>query len=260
MYCPKCGHDIKNVEGQEYCDRCGEKLPQRYFNEPSETDESGASSKSLPESSSKANQENSSGSSSPWEDEFSVGFVRGLILTINQTLFEPGIFFKNMPRTGGQLLPVFYCLIMGVVGAILGLVSESLVESPVMTHGHFVRHMAISSIFALPLLIVLEVYFGSLVLHLSMIIFGARKENFQATLRVVAYSSGPNIFYGVPFIGWLVVAIWSFWITVVGIKVIGEISFGRALLAALAPVVLIIVLFASLLFFVIGLIGISSLG
>ncbi len=259
MYCPKCGQNISNGEGREYCGHCGQKLSGYQGDEPIDPREAGLSAESSVSDPVNSGQVRITEFSSPWEDESSVSFVRGLILTINQTLFHPSDFFRYMPRSGGQMLPVLYSLILGIIGAIFGLLSEFFAESPVMTHGNLVRNMAISSILVLPLLIVFEVYVGSLILHLSMIVFGARKENFTTTLKIISYSSSPNIFYGVPFIGWLVAAAWSLWITVVGIRVTGGVSLGRAILAAIAPAVLLIVIFAGMIFFLISLIGFSSL-
>lgn len=197
--------------------------------------------------------------SSPWEDENSTGFFPGLILTLKQTMFTPAHYFEKMPRSGNWLLPVLFYLIMGVIGATLGLVSGFFVESPVMTHGALVKHMAISSILALPLLLFVELYFGALIIHLSMIIFGARRESFHATLKILAYSAGPNIFYVVPFVGWLIVATWSFWITLTGVRVVGGVSTGRALLVTVAPAFLVLAILFGILFLVVGLIGVSGL-
>ncbi len=249
MYCPKCGHKINDGEGQEYCDQCGQKLP--YIESASL---SGVSSHTETDT----GRNNSPDTGSPWEDETSAGFFPALAMTVYQTLFQPAIFFRNMPRGRGQTLPVIYCLILGVAGAILGMVADSLAESPVMTHGSFVRQMAISSILLVPFLMITELYIGAVFLHLSMMIFGAAKENFATTIRVVSYSSSPNIFYVVPYFGWLLVAIWSFWITVVGIRVVGEVGLVRALITALAPTILLIILILAVALSLVGLIGIAS--
>lgn len=259
MNCPKCGREIDVVEGQQYCSHCGEKLG-LDFNLAQEN--SGVLSKSPDESSIDPPGSESTQYQeypSPWEDENSTGFFSGLLLTIKQTILNPVDYFIRMPRSGKWWLPVLFYIIMGVIGAILGLISGFFVESPVMTHGALVKHMAISSIMALPILLFIELYFGAMVLHLSMIIFGAGREKFQTTLKIVAYSAGPNIFYAVPFVGWLLAGIWSFWITVIGIKVVGQVSTARALLVTLAPAFIVISVLIGLIFLIMGLVGISSI-
>lgn len=259
MNCPKCGREIDVVEGQQYCGHCGEKLAPD-FNLAQETSDSipkfsDESSIAPPGLECSQHQE----CNSPWEDENSTSFFNGLLLTIKQTLLNPADYFTSMPRSGKWWLPGLFYIIMGVMGAILGLISGFFVESPVVTHGALVKHMAISSIMALPILLFIELYFGAMVLHLSMLIFGAGREKFQTTLKIVAYSAGPNIFYAVPFVGWLLAGIWSFWITVIGIKVVGQVSTARALLVTLAPAFIVISVLIGLIFLIMGLVGISSL-
>ncbi len=259
MNCPKCGLEINFEKGQHYCSHCGEKLSQVLNLEPESRGSFQAASDDSPINSTIVEPNQRQEYVSPWEDENTTGFFNGLLLTIKQTLMNPVDYFSRMPRTGKWWLPVLFYMIMGVVGAILGLLSGLFVESPVMTHGALVKHMAISSIMALPILLFIELYFGSMILHLSMIIFGAGREKFQITLRIVAYSSGPNIFYALPFVGWLIAGIWSFWITLIGIKVVGQVSTARALLVTLAPAFIVISVLIGLLFLIMGLVGISGL-
>lgn len=258
MNCPKCGRETSVVEGQEYCAYCGEKFLPDVNHMPSVENLLGQTSKESVFSPAETLEDQQEKCGSPWEDENSTGFFQGLILTVKETMFNPAGYFKAMSRSGSWLIPVLFYVIMGVIGAVLGMVSGFLVESPVMTHGTLVRQLSISSMLVLPFLLFVELYFGSLMLHLGMIIFGARKENFVTTLKIVAYSSGPNIFYAVPFVGWLIAALWSFWITLVGIKEIGKVSLGRALLVTLAPAFLVFSILVGLFFLVVGMIGVSG--
>lgn len=259
MNCPKCCQEINVVEGQKYCTHCGGKLTPD-LNLESESPETFATvSQESPIDQTGSRYNGDAEYSSPWEDESATGFLEGLLLTIKQTLINPVDYFIRMPRSGKWWLPVLFYLIMGVIGSILGVVSGFIAESPIVTHGTLVKHLAISSIMALPALLFMELYFASAVLFLSMKIFGAGRETFQTTLKIVAYSSGPNIFYVVPFVGWLVAGIWGFWITVTGIKVVGQVSTARALLVALAPAFLLISIFIGFMFLIIWLIGMSSL-
>ncbi|MGD9818717.1 MAG: YIP1 family protein [Desulfomonilaceae bacterium] len=259
MYCPKCGQNISYVAGQEYCGRCGQKLLPDEVSEPSVQSFSNSTVEGSLESQSSGGLGDESQTDSPWEDEQSVGFINGLLLTIKRTLFKPYLFFRYMPRTGGHSLPVLYYLILGISGAILGLISETFVESPVMTHSNLMRQMSLASVLILPALLVFELYLGSLALHVSMMIFAAKKEGFETTLRIMAYSSGPNVFYAIPLIGWLIAAVWTFWLTVVGIREISVVSTARAFLAAIAPSFLVVALLFTFLVFFIGLVGLSGL-
>jgi hypothetical protein len=56
----------------------------------------------------------------PWEDQENLGFVQGIYQTIRQSLFSPKDFFGGLPRHGGLLNPLFYALIVGTVGSMVG--------------------------------------------------------------------------------------------------------------------------------------------
>lgn len=259
MNCPKCGREINVVEGQQYCAHCGGKLTLEFNPELKDPETFAPFSQESPFDQTGSTYKGDEEYASPWEDESATGFLEGLLLTIKQTLLNPADYFIRMPRSGKWWLPVLFYVIMGVIGSIFGLVSGLIAESPIMTHGTLVKHMAISSIMALPVLLFFELYFASTVLYLSMKIFGAGRETFQTTLKIVAYASGPNIFYVVPFVGWLIAGLWSFWITLTGIKVVGQVSTARALLVMIAPTFFLIPIFIGLLLLTIWLVGISSL-
>lgn len=91
----------------------------------------------------------------------------------------------------------------------------------------------------MPLLVFVGITVWSVLLHGSLFLFGARKEPFEATLRIVSYASGPELFNVLPGVGWFVAMIWKLIMTIIGVREIQGVSTGRALVAVLFPVIVV---------------------
>jgi hypothetical protein len=83
-------------------------------------------------------------------------------------------------------------------------------------------------------LVVTVVWAG--LLHLSLIIVGGAKEGFEATFRVVCYSSGPELLNLIPAVGGIIGLVWKVYLTLVGLRKIHGITTMRAASAIVIPV------------------------
>jgi hypothetical protein len=75
------------------------------------------------------------------------------------------------------------------------------------------------------------------VVHLSGMLFGATKKGFDATVRALAYASGPLVIAVVPWCGSSIGAIWWLVVFVIGLAKLQRTSTGPALGAVAVPVV-----------------------
>ena len=73
------------------------------------------------------------------------------------------------------------------------------------------------------------------VYHVFVMLLARRHAGFEATLKVVCYSTGVNIFYFLPFLGGLIGGLWQLLLLTVGLKEIHRISAPRAIAIALIP-------------------------
>ncbi|MDY6851986.1 MAG: YIP1 family protein [Thermodesulfobacteriota bacterium] len=187
----------------------------------------------------------------PWEDR-QAGFFGDLWATIKQVLFSPGVFFDRMPISGGFKGPLIFGVIAGSIGTILSMfwqLAGMLLGvglgggmgdffPATMMVGIIVGFMVLSPIF-----IAVALFIGSIFMHLFLIIVRGAGGGYQATFRVLAYATTPNLFNIVPFLGGFVAAIWSLVLLFMGLKRAHDISMLRVFLAVIViPFVLMFIL------------------
>jgi hypothetical protein len=73
-------------------------------------------------------------------------------------------------------------------------------------------------------------------------LFTRRHGGFEATLRVVCYSTGTNAFYFIPVVGVVVAGIWQLVLVTLGLKEVHRTSFPMAVIIVLVPFTMILAL------------------
>jgi hypothetical protein len=100
-------------------------------------------------------------------------------------------------------------------------------------------------IFAILMIFVLLVllFIGAAWLHLWVYLLGGRKGYLQ-TLKALAYGDTPYLLIGwIPFVG-IIGAIWSFILSIIGVRVLHEMTIGRAAVAVILAAVILFIIIA----------------
>ena len=236
MICPRCGRDLVQVEGQRYCSFCGHELEtpttipdESKLGEPKGNDTEPELLKELPLTQDRY---------CAWEDQENLGFSEGILRTLKESLFNPHAFFSRLPDRGGFLLPVLYALIVETVGSLVSYAWAFSWDQSWLGMVKFPGFWAIVAGMLVPILVLVRVVISTMALHVSLFLVGGANKDFEATFRVVCYSSGPELFNAVPVVGWAVALVWEIYLTVVGIQEVHGTTTARALAAVLLPVIL----------------------
>ena len=222
------------MEGQRFCSWCGAPLETPggvHYEDRAEQGPTREHPPSLPSeaiSSRKAEY-------CPWEDQEHLGFVQGISQTVRQSLFSPKDFFAGLPRRGGLLNPLFYALIVGTVGSMVGYLWSFAFGNSLMSTMSLSKGGAIALAFLIPILVFMGLVVAAVLLHVSLFLIGGANEDFEATFRVVCYSAAPDLFGVLPIIGGFIGLIWKIYITVVGVREVHGISTARSILAFVLP-------------------------
>lgn len=180
----------------------------------------------------------------PWEDRARYGFLNSLYLTVKDVLLIPGRFFARMPTEIGLVQPLFFAIVVGVIGYFFDwmwtLTGSSLQVFVAEDMSEVVRPALATGarfIFS-PLLVAAEVVISAGIVHLCLIIVAGNRLGFEATFRVIAYAHATAVLAVVPFCGDVVGALWSLGIAVVGLYKIHETDPWRTVLAIMLPTIL----------------------
>jgi len=229
MFCPHCGKKIE--EGQVFCHACGGKIEQ-----PSPAE---------------LQQERPA-----WELRQEMGFFKGLMLTMKESLFSPTAFFRKMPVSGGLTDPTLYAMITAMAGTtMLGIWQMLFQDSmPVSIPGDVKASgsgtpggLAVLA----PFFILATLYLWAGMLHGILLMVRGVKYGFEASFRAAAYSYGPLVFLAVPFCGWPIAVVWSMVMAIIGLKEAQSTTGGKSAFAVLFPIIFccsVAALFSMLLF------------
>jgi len=250
-YCSHCQNTADVEAGATFCPHCG-----AFYDGPP----SGADFQSGFTASSGNQQEASSAGAAkrytPWENRARYGFAGGLYETWKESVFNPTKFYGRMPLKGGIGNPLLYGLILGLFGTVFSLLYQQFFSQlfdpsswyPQIGSGfdrealEWSRQIeSISFLFLAlisPVFIALWLFIASGLLHLVLMIFGWKKEDFEATFRVVSYSEGASFFAVVPIIGGFVSVVWQLVLAAIGLKEVHQLTTGKAVFVVLAPLIL----------------------
>ncbi len=226
MKCSHCGREFEPAEDRKFCSFCGGKLESRPGSDPDLGDADFVHDD--------IGHLDSPGYC-PWEDQETLGFLQGLTMTLRESLFAPGRFFSRMPVEGGLANPLLYSVIVSTTANLLLLVTALMVGNPLLTKAGLTGSMVIVVALLIPIAIMLGLVVWSGLLHLSLSVVGGARRDYEGTFRVVCYSSGPDLFKAIPYIGQTIALVWWAYLTVVGLREVHRISTGWAVLAFALP-------------------------
>lgn len=188
----------------------------------------------------------------PWEDRDNVGFFPALWETMILFLKSPTEAFARTKQSGDMASPLIYAVILGSVGAILGQLWGLVLPFgaipfagedalPMLGASGF---MAVVTIVLAPILVVIGLFIGTCIFHVSVLVVGGRENpgDFESTLRAIAYSYSTQPLQIVPIFGGLIAGIWSLILYALGFCRMHGMSGGRAAVAVLLPMVVCCVL------------------
>lgn len=169
--------------------------------------------------------------------------LRSFMATVRAVLFAPAGFFRRLPPRGSDRNPMIFGLICYVVYLSLTLLAAPFdplaLTSPPPANEALTRVLSelgpagtvllvVIIVVLLPLLLVPGLYLQAIAYHLLIGIFvRPTATDFEATLRVFAYSRAIWLLAWVPLLGYLA-TLYGLYLTFVGIRELHQTTAGRA--------------------------------
>jgi len=176
----------------------------------------------------------------PWES--GEGFMGPFFQTVRESLFSPARFFKKISFGEGYWTPLIYALITGIIGNGCAIFWFWLFMAQLIPMDRIPFQYSISVlqiIVPLPFQQALAVFLGSAIIHLCLMIVGGNNNGYKTTFRAISYSYSGYLFGVIPFIGLFIGNIYTFILTIIGVREGHGISTGKAILAVLLPAIVI---------------------
>jgi len=169
--------------------------------------------------------------------------VNSFISTVRVLVLDPVRFFRGMPRQGNFVNPLVFVVICALISGVLSGIIGFLISLGSRSQG-FGGAIAslIGGIILAPIGALIALFIASGIFHLFVLLF-VRPSNagFEATLRVVSYSSVTRLISWIPIIGWIVGFVWGIVLWIFGIREVHATTTGKAVLVVLLPVVMLLI-------------------
>jgi hypothetical protein len=187
----------------------------------------------------------------PWEHRKELGFVKALLQTWRDVLFRPVNSFPYMRASGGFTSPLLFDLTMLVLWAIptviysiiisgaIALVNANGSRPDTSMEGLAAGLPPVFTVILVVVMIPVEVgttFISAGIIHLCLSLFKGTSKSYEATYRVLCYSSSALIFAFVPRIGSSVGGIWALVSTIIGLSKVHKTEGWRVGIAVLLPV------------------------
>jgi hypothetical protein len=177
--------------------------------------------------------------------------VQTFIATVQAVVLRPVDFFRGILRQGDLINPLIFAIICYEISAILGGIIALALGA--QGFGGFLADIILT-----PIGVAIGLFIGAGIIHLLvMLIVGTPNAGYEGTFRVGAYIAVTQLvtwLSAIPIIGILVgllIAVYSIFLGVVGIREMHSTTTGKAALVILIPVV-VVFLIALVLALVIG--------
>jgi hypothetical protein len=254
--CPRCASIFTtDRSGLQFCPNCGQQVDVPPF--PGSPAEGGAGwgGPSGPGGPGSTGPGPAIREDTPWERRATVGWVTGFFETWKQTLLTPQAFWASVKPNGSWTDALIYGWILSVLGTLIATPFRALDYNrtwlkpalaqleglPPQARAVVRNALASSGGYSFPWTLILYPLFlliGVAILHLFCMLFGASKNGYFATLRVVAYAAATSLFVGIPYLGFLAF-LYGVVLIILGISSVQETTIGRAAAAVLVPWVLL---------------------
>jgi hypothetical protein len=177
-----------------------------------------------------------------WDDRASQGTMKAYLETATKCLLSPAHFFSTLPLEAGYGAPILFGVMSMVFGAVFtylwvhilrgGLSGVSVLGLIIITGFAF-----IGSVIVVPISLLL----WSLITHGMLLLLKGARSGFEATLRVVSYSSVTAVFSAVPVVG-TIASLWALYLGTVGLRETHETDTAKAAAAVLIPPAVLVLL------------------
>lgn len=222
--CPKCSEEVPEMLGR--CSDCGEWLR----GAPPEP----------PEGSYEEEKE------CPFDNQEGYGFWRAYIQTATNSLVSPVGFFRRLPVSDGYKNPILFAVMSTAFSVPLGMTLLALFGKGPYSPGIIgLLFGFVCALFGAAIATPIILFLWSGLVHGALYLIGGATSGFQATFRVVSYSSVTQLFNAIPYLG-TVASLYGLVLTAIGLRETHETSTGKGAAAVLISFAVVVSLGAIL--------------
>jgi len=177
-----------------------------------------------------------------------MSLIQTLLEKIKKVIFQPNEFFEGVKNEAGIMEAFKFFVVVSLVYLVFTIVL--FFATPSMLLGGFLGFGPLSGLFSAiavgtPIFIyislIASIFVGAAITHIVAMLLGG-KGDYSATYKALAYASTPSLLAGwIPFLG-ILAGLYSFYLAIVGISKLHQVTLARAFVIVIIPVIIFIVL------------------
>lgn len=184
--------------------------------------------------------------------------------TWRESVFQPGRFFRAMPRGRGLRAALLYYLTLGILAEGIHLFWHFTLGPPALETvpgGELFQALGgganpLREFLLAPFYLLVAIFLSAAVSHAVLVIVRGSAHGFRTTVCVFCFAYGPALFAVIPRIGVMIGVIWMLVLAIIGLREAHETGGAKAAVAVLGPVVLALaIVFAILLTMMAGMLA-----
>jgi hypothetical protein len=187
----------------------------------------------------------------PWESRDRLGIVNAWVENLKLFVLNPQDAFRRAAggKKGDFLSPLLWAVILATLVSVVSWLWSFVFTAPMlpmMGDERFAAPLAMMmgggffQVIMAPILAAIGLFIWTAISHLALMLVGGLERSswgFEGTLRSVGYAYTAQLANVVPFVGPLIALVWVVVLLVVGYQSVHQTSQGRAIAAALLPLV-----------------------
>ncbi len=186
----------------------------------------------------------------PWKKREQIGFVDAFIKNITEIVTNPVGFFQKLKVDGDWGSLILWVVILAWITGFFNFIWVGIFHLPIFpgmdkfkSFGAFPMGFGFFSAFVMnfilaPLWTLIGLFIGTLLIHLTALLFGDGEKGFEMTAKAIGYAYTANLLTIIPFCGGIIGGIWSFVLLVLGLKYGHKTETWKAIMAPLVWVII----------------------
>ena len=223
VQCPNCSASTVRMNILKYCEICG----YSFRNEATSI------------------KRDMNNNAIQWEVITELGFVKALLKTLSQCLFQSSYFFNKINKQSSTLSAWLFAVVISSIALVFELLwqqsSFSFFSSLFNINNY--RSVDLATLVFYPVALSLNIYILTCYVHILLVLSHGKKQKFAATFIAVCYAQSAAIFNVMPYIGSLISFVWLLLLLIIGISQVHKLSRLRTGITLFFPVLIVMLFF-----------------
>lgn len=178
----------------------------------------------------------------PWENTNSIGLYAAFVSTAKKVLTKPSTFFDKLNEQTNLFTALMFALLATSIGTLGDLVWQHIFSNTSFYHSLHNTDIASKTVAYSPIILIFSLTISTSYIYIITSLFKCRKYSFKTLLSAICYTQAVAVLTVIPFLGLVIMPIWSLITTLIMVSKLNRISISKTILILLLPAFILFIL------------------